>query len=512
MADAQISTTAAVLEHLTGPSRGSFSWVTGEEVGLWLLPNGALRCASDGTHVDAATRVARITRAGSGYEISADSAPIWVNRHLIDQAPLHHGDMIEFGDKGPISRLRVFDERHRPTLSMGDILGDAISYMKTSRRPVPSRTVRAATDVMRRSVLETTVWFRLMVVAALVLLGIAVFAQYQTDRRLRAAIESGALQIDSVASALAEARDDAIRPGDLAALRADLRRQVTDTTERLDTLEALSDAGTQIIREARPAVAFLQGAYGLRHRESGLMLRMVVDEGGVPRNLPNGQPYLSLEGTGPVAEVQFNGTGFALRGEGVIITNRHVAQPWDLSPGAAMGLGAMEPVMIRFLAYFPDRVAPLNVSVLRVSPDADLTLLTAQGDLPEGLDLAQSLPEPGEEVIVMGYPTGLMSLLAQSGPAFVEALEEAGETSFWSVAKRLSDAGLISPLSSRGIVAQATETTVVYDAETTHGGSGGPVLNRAREVVAVNTAILPEFGGSNLGVPTAKIRDLLALP
>ncbi len=46
-------------------------------------------------------------------------------------------------------------------------------------------------------------------------------------------------------------------------------------------------------------------------------------------------------------------------------------------------------------------------------------------------------------------------------------------------------------------------------AETTHGGSGGPMLNVDGRVVAVNTAILPEYGGFNLGVPAANIRALL---
>ncbi len=58
-------------------------------------------------------------------------------------------------------------------------------------------------------------------------------------------------------------------------------------------------------------------------------------------------------------------------------------------------------------------------------------------------------------------------------------------------------------------MSQLTDRFVVYDAETTSGGSGGPVLNLAGEVVAVNSAILPEFGGSNLGVPVEHGRTLL---
>ncbi|MGB1387373.1 MAG: trypsin-like peptidase domain-containing protein [Paracoccaceae bacterium] len=105
----------------------------------------------------------------------------------------------------------------------------------------------------------------------------------------------------------------------------------------------------------------------------------------------------------------------------------------------------------------------------------------------------------------------MRSLLAQSGEAFVAALQADGETGFWEVAARLAREGLIAPLSTRGIIGRVSTPTMVYDAETTHGGSGGPVLNMQGEVVAVNTAIIPEFGGSNLGVPAEHVRALLAV-
>jgi S1-C subfamily serine protease len=54
-----------------------------------------------------------------------------------------------------------------------------------------------------------------------------------------------------------------------------------------------------------------------------------------------------------------------------------------------------------------------------------------------------------------------------------------------------------------------TRAAVVYDAETTHGGSGGPVLDINGNVIAVNAAIIPEYGGSNLGVPADRVRSLL---
>ncbi|MEQ9124454.1 MAG: hypothetical protein RIM80_18025, partial [Alphaproteobacteria bacterium] len=59
------------------------------------------------------------------------------------------------------------------------------------------------------------------------------------------------------------------------------------------------------------------------------------------------------------------------------------------------------------------------------------------------------------------------------------------------------------------IVASVSAACVVVSAVTTHGGSVGPVQIVAGEVVAVIMAILPEYGGSNLGVPAAALQALL---
>ena len=69
--------------------------------------------------------------------------------------------------------------------------------------------------------------------------------------------------------------------------------------------------------------------------------------------------------------------------------------------------------------------------------------------------------------------------------------------------------GYLTPLATLGIVGQLTEGTIVYDAVTMSGGSGGPVINLDGEVVAVNAAIIPGFTGSNLGVPASEAARLL---
>ena len=232
----------------------------------------------------------------------------------------------------------------------------------------------------------------------------------------------------------------------------------------------------------------------------------------MPLFSPRGQPALTLEGDGPVAERQFTGTAFVVTDTGVLLTNRHVALPWEGDASVeALGEQGMEPVLIKFIGYLPEINDPFPVKLLKASDDADLAVLLCEGitgRIPY-LALRDTPPKPGDEVIVMGYPTGLKSMLAQTGDTFIEKLQASENLDFWAVAARLSEEQFIRPLASRGIIGQITRATVVYDAETTHGGSGGPVLDINGDVVAVNAAIIPEYGGSNLGVPAEYARRLL---
>jgi S1-C subfamily serine protease len=229
------------------------------------------------------------------------------------------------------------------------------------------------------------------------------------------------------------------------------------------------------------------------------MLRYQIDADGKPLFSLRGQPILTLEGEGEIARREFTGTAFLVNSRGALLTNRHVALPWedDTSLEALMAQG-MEPVITRFRGYVPGNENAFPVELLKASESADLALLTCSEvieDLPY-LKLSERLPQAGDEVIVMGYPTGLRAMLAQTGDDFLAELQQ-------------SKARFIRPLASRGIVGQLSAATVVYDADTTHGGSGGPVLDINGEAIAINTAIIPEYGGSNFGLPVAHARSLL---
>ena len=440
---------------------------------------------------------------------------VWVNAALATECQLRQSDVIEFRDDGPMVRLRLLSEGGYPRHTVSDILTDTASYLRVSRQPLPHRLVRAASTLARRLMFETTILFRSVIVVAILVLAVFAYQQEQERSRFKAELESGVARLDSFAAALVRAREEAIKPVDLRELREDLAQHLGAAAQRLEELEQRSRANIEVIARSSGAVAFLQGGYGFRHLTSGRMLRHVVDPKSGRRLFdPMGRPLLTLEGEGPVAERHFTGTGFKISGRRLVATNRHVALPWeeDAASESLRGRG-MEPVMLRLIAYFPGFVTPLPMELVAPSEEADLALLTfKEADdpgLPDGLKLLEGVPHPGTEVIVMGYPTGLRALLAQTGARFIQSLEAEGVTDFWAIAERLAMSEHIAPLSSRGIVGQVTQATIVYDAETTHGGSGGPVLDATGQVVAINTAILPEYGGSNLGMPTKLLIELI---
>lgn len=516
MPDAKRTVVIAALEHLSGPAKGETSWVVEDETAASLDVDRRLALtdvAADGMPEDA---VAMFTRKGGAIDIRAvGDASIWLNGERISGRALRDGDVIEFCDAGPLSRMRLYRPGSRQRHTIPEVFTNVIAYMRASRRPLLSRTRRGLGLLLKGLAYDTSVLFRGTVLLAIFGLGYVLYEQDLAGRQIALTVADNQARMQSFSAALARARDEALSEADLRAIRQDVSERMAATSDRVTKLEALSRATATVIAASRQSVTFLQGSYGFRERKSGRMLRHAVDAAGRKLSSPLGQPLLTLDGDGPVAERQYTGTGFLLADGVSIVTNRHVALPWEKDASAeAMQAQGLEPLMIRLAGYFPQSKKRIAMELLGSSDDADLSILKAL-DPPSGTDvvglkLAERPPAPGESVIVLGYPTGLRALLARTGPAFVEALQADGVTDFWEVATRLAAAGHIAPLASGGIVGQATSAAIVYDAETTHGGSGGPVLNANGEVVAVNTAILPEYGGSNLGVPTALLRRLLA--
>jgi hypothetical protein len=320
-------------------------------------------------------------------------------------------------------------------------------------------------------------------------------------------------ELDTQGDVLATVQEDrgALTVSELEELRSEMETSISATLERVEALEEMSESGQRIVREASGSIAFLIGEFGFVD-STGVPLRTIVDEHGRMLLNRNGLPTVSRDGNGPPYRSELTGTAFAVGTPGLFLTNRHIVLPWEYNQGdRRLRQAGYRPVMIRFLAYLPGFSKGLPLSLAAVSDSVDLALLLCDEEHEHvpALDLSNHEPTPGDEVFVMGYPTGIRALLARTDARFVSRLLEETKRDFWTIAERLAQEGHITPLATSGIVGQVTEDYVVYDAQTTHGGSGGPVIARDGDVVAINAAILNDFGGSNLGVPAGRVQEML---
>lgn len=271
----------ASLEILTGPARGTASWLSGSALDISLNEEEMIRVAEVGSEPLIDGVVARLHRSGDGYEIEArEQNPLWINGTRVDSKQLEQRDLIEFGDKGPLSRYRLHHQGDRIKRSLGDMLDDAIDYTRVSRRPRFARLQNAFRDFCVDFALKTTLLFRVSVIVALVALAVIVYQQYRSGLQLQQQAESSAHKLEDFARALTRTNREALRPSDLNQLRQEIGHSLSAAAERLEFLEQRSAASTRIIAEATRAIVFLQGAYGFRDTETDRMLRYQVDAEG----------------------------------------------------------------------------------------------------------------------------------------------------------------------------------------------------------------------------------------
>lgn len=454
----------------------------------------------------------RLHRAGNSYELEVmPDQSVWVNAERTRSRLLESGDVLEIGRNGPMLRYRLYADGAVPRRSVAEAFADCVDGARFDHRNVISVTGRVLGDMTSELMVRTTLWFRvgvLMLLAALVVSTVYLIVE---NRRLTERMARSEAQMAGMSLILQQTQSEAITQEDLLALRSSLEVGLETAVERVGALEERFGASARIISAASQSVVFLQGSYGFVDKETRRPLRYVaVGPDGEPLRTPGGGPAVTLEGEGPEVEIQYTGTAFVASADGLLLTNRHVAMPWEQEESDAIEQMGLEPVSQRFIGYLPDVPQGFDVQLVSASEDSDVALLSCTdlvGEVPQ-LTLSTATPQPGDEVIVLGYPTGIRAMLARTDQSLLDTLREQDEVDFWTVVAHLAKVGHIRPIATRGIVGQVTGSAIVYDAETTHGGSGGPVINLSGEVIAVNAAILPEFGGSNIGVPVDRTRPL----
>jgi len=262
----------------------------------------------------------------------------------------------------------------------------------------------------------------------------------------------------------------------------DLRVEVRQLTEQVEQLKQELAAPEVVLNRYRNSIGYIYGAY-----------------------------HVGFKNQAPAMRTRISGTGFLI-GDGLLATNRHVAEPWYGDEGAKrlIDRGA-KPTLEDLVVFFPNSPKPVRLLPGSISKTSDLAVLRIEhSDVTRNLavlPLAGSPGPAGQLVVVIGYPLGTQAMVAKSPSQVYERL--AYRHNDIDTVSKLAAMSLIRPSTTYGHLGDIVGDKMVYDAASAHGGSGGPVLNSKGEVIGVNFAYIDGFSGSTLGISVDALRPLL---
>jgi S1-C subfamily serine protease len=265
----------------------------------------------------------------------------------------------------------------------------------------------------------------------------------------------------------------------------ELERQVHELSAELKQLQQEQQMPTTVLNRYRNSICYIFGVYRV--------------------SMPHNE-------TKPALRARVAGTGFVVA-EGLLATNRHVAEPWFGDPEAEELIReGGTPQLEKLLAFFPNMPQPVQISPVVVSPVHDLAVVRlAEGERAklEPLPLADQIEAPGGLVAVVGYPMGVAGMVAKSPSPVYERLASRRDDA--GAASELAALSLIRPSATYGHLGDVVGSKLVYDAPTAHGGSGGPVFDLHGQVIGVNTAYMDGFTGGTLGISVGALKPLVAV-
>ncbi len=296
---------------------------------------------------------------------------------------------------------------------------------------------------------------------------------------------------------------------------SNLQTQLAEVNGRLQKLETEGKVAQTIIQAYEPSVCLIHVVLAFREHVTGLTLHYAaLTSTGEPTTDEHNNPLLSVTGSGPEVHLDVFGTGFLVSPSGQILTNHHVAEPWwqneDLKEMLDQGV---QPVVAEMTAYFPGVPQGVAIHTEKISSAADVAVVRGnvaalgirQIALADGRNSAVS----GSPVVLLGYPTALDAILARAGAETLQSIATATKGDPQQVMTELARRNLIRPVTTQGHIGDVLTDKIVYDAQTTSGGSGGPLFNNEGKVIGVNFAMVREFGGSNFAIPIAYGKLLL---
>lgn len=445
----------AIFVHLSGSKRGKTESFTDSKIGIGTDSSSNLRFNLL-TDKNTSPLHAEINLRECDYILKDlnSSKGTFVNNRLIEEAVIHDGDLIEFGDNGPRVRFRIKAEEGDVCKPFREMLADS---MDLAREPHKGRKLITATSFLKNLLTEafTQSSFKFKLVTLLIF--------------FLTTVGTGTLFYAIYSS-------------------------LTETTKRVELLEFESAIGEKIIKDFSKGICLIQCSYSFVDEVSGEPLKVWDSE-----RLQTKDAF------------DITGTGFIISNSGKVLTNRHVAEPWWKQLGNFIPTEpGLKPRIEVLRAFFPNVKNPVLLKLEKVSEVADVALLSFE---PEGidipvleLDLSGKDAIEGEPVVLLGYPAGMKALFAKTDP---DIAKEISKLPFLEAAQELSNHHLIKPISTQGHISDVLNERIIYDALTTVGGSGGPLFNNKGKVIAINYGIFRGFSGANFGVPIKYAIELI---
>jgi len=445
--------------------------------------------------------VYRIANVDATLEVRLNGRPIKPNRGIYD------GDEIWIGPSGP--SIHFFPIEASAALVPGRrdahvapfIEQAAMEASATARRDDAKIFLREFTRELVREINPSTkiITFAILILAVLGGLYIG-FAQFNEARRGRRIIAEQQAQ-------LAAQQEELKRANSL------LGNLVTSNNAMLKTLSL----GELLRADYGGGVCLISGSYMFVEAGTGRPLRypetQANESGGTVQNGKEA-PVLTPEGHGAIAEYEFVGTGFHV-GNGFVLTNRHVVQPWQADERAQTLNSSVkgQPRLKKLTAFFPGSTQAIVLKIKQAGQREDVAICTIEAkDLPPKVPVLPLEKDSdsvaiGKLVVTMGYPSGLDRLLALLDENEARQIQ-ARYGSVESQLNYLAQTRRIQPLTTQGNITDLDANKIVYDARTGEGGSGGPLFGPSGRVIGITNAMFTENTASNFAVP---IRPAVAL-
>src|SRR5687768_17081221 len=488
--------------------------LTDERIRIGTSEDCDLRLRSSALPREAAKSVVlELVRSAGTYAVESFDASLQPTKN---GKPLGVGDEIEDGDdlhlvESELS-LQFFPIRTLPAVVPAAaskethvapfIEAAAIESAATARRDDAKVFLREFTRELVREIKPSTKLITLAIALALVggvlYIGFSMFKEMQRSRRL----------IDDQRAQLTSMKDQVLKTNDTL---TDLGRSNKEIRDSLSLAVKLrSDFGS--------GVCLIAGSFYFVEAGTGRPLRypeaQMNESGGTVQSGTEPQT-LTPEGKAAIAEFEFVGSGFYV-GNGFVLTNRHIAQPW-IADDRAQSLGSSvsgQPRLKKLNAYFPDHPQPIGLK-FRVAGNRD-DLAVCSLETKEISDQLPILPlerdenavEVGKTVVMMGYPSGPDRLLALLDDAESRGIQQR-YGSLDSLLGYLAQNRRIQPLTTQGNITDLDVRRIAYDARTAEGGSGAPLFGPSGRVIGVNFAVFTENQASNFAVPSRFAISLL---